>query len=990
MEKEQKHYYAFISHSSSDAKVAKWLCRQLEGYYIPIMIQKEYHAPKHLKPIFIYQKDLSGNILRDALGGELSDSQYLIVICSPAASKSYNVNKEVIHFLETGRGRKIIPFIVDGTPFASLQGDRENECFPPALVALKDSDLELRGIDLREEKKQRGSKKAAIVDIIATMLGVRYDTLWDRYRIRRIRQYCIAALLALLLCLTCLFVWDYYRPTYSYYADYVDQWGAPKGIIELDKEQQHRRHRMYRFEQHRVPFGEPGFYHTWRVTEVRYVNNRGVVFPHQHTEMLDRFPIQEISYNKQTGHVEKVTYRDEYGRIIIKHLLSDMGNKRAVKVDFASAHEQQGDGFISAYSNNLHLQTMMSLGQNVQNTMSSIKRYIYERNDEGYITAISYRKNNDDDIAISAACDADGVYGIQRTLDSLGRCVKLMYLDKDARPMSRRKGIASKEYQYNQYGQIAVTRNLDLNGNLVFNEQGWAKGECVYNEDGNCYMQKYYDVSDRLAKNLYGRAQEVFIYDNECNIVLANILDSNGNPCFDNYGYFQIATVYDKLGRIVCIRNLNSEGKLHCDNVTGTAYSYTTYDEKNRPVSLSYYGVDGQKACCRKGFARVEVTYDGYNISSRSYFDANGMLCLNREILVAKQTFEYDEQDYLIRLSNYNTNNELCVVYNGAVECRKYLPNGNIEEVYFLNEQEERFNNANGFNKMRMRYSNSGWVTETCYYDKDDHLCMNSQGFAIQRAEYEETENGMICKYSVYDTLDRPCMQNIMNVSKLVFIYDKHANLISQACFDTINQPCMTKDQLCSKCENQFDEYGHLIQSNYYNYVDGEYVPCRNYENLAIMRKKYDERGYLIESSSYDENDTPTFCIYGFSKFKAKYDDRGRCTEMRFYIEDSVLYNNAEGVAMTQWEYDDKGDCTKMLLYDDHEQLCNNIYGVAYSTYEYNIFRGIEKIYFYNKEHQLTTNTLPNFNCASVQYEYDAMGNVIAQYKYDEDGELIE
>ena len=50
---DQKHYYAFISHSSEDEKIAKWLCKQLEGYHIPTAIQKEYHAPKRLKPIFL-------------------------------------------------------------------------------------------------------------------------------------------------------------------------------------------------------------------------------------------------------------------------------------------------------------------------------------------------------------------------------------------------------------------------------------------------------------------------------------------------------------------------------------------------------------------------------------------------------------------------------------------------------------------------------------------------------------------------------------------------------------------------------------------------------------------------------------------------------------------------------------------------------------------------------------------------------------------------
>ena len=64
----QKHYYAFISHSTVDENVALWLRKELEGYHIPSAVQRDYHAPKRLRPIFIYQTDLAGTQLGDALG----------------------------------------------------------------------------------------------------------------------------------------------------------------------------------------------------------------------------------------------------------------------------------------------------------------------------------------------------------------------------------------------------------------------------------------------------------------------------------------------------------------------------------------------------------------------------------------------------------------------------------------------------------------------------------------------------------------------------------------------------------------------------------------------------------------------------------------------------------------------------------------------------------------------------------------------------------
>ena len=87
------HYYAFISYATTDSKWAKWLQHQLSYYHIPSSVRKsQIGIPKKLRPIFIYEYDLSGNRLHEALQQELQASKYLIVICSPAAAKSKYVN----------------------------------------------------------------------------------------------------------------------------------------------------------------------------------------------------------------------------------------------------------------------------------------------------------------------------------------------------------------------------------------------------------------------------------------------------------------------------------------------------------------------------------------------------------------------------------------------------------------------------------------------------------------------------------------------------------------------------------------------------------------------------------------------------------------------------------------------------------------------------------------------------------------------------------
>lgn len=137
-----KHYYAFISHDTDDEKAAFWLRDKLEQYHIPTSIQKEltleYKGIKKLKPCFVYQTDLAGGDLNKALGKELNDSQYLIIICSRKSAKSEYVNNEAKHFIESGQADRIIPYIIDGEPFADNEDD---ECFPPALRELTKGNL---------------------------------------------------------------------------------------------------------------------------------------------------------------------------------------------------------------------------------------------------------------------------------------------------------------------------------------------------------------------------------------------------------------------------------------------------------------------------------------------------------------------------------------------------------------------------------------------------------------------------------------------------------------------------------------------------------------------------------------------------------------------------------------------------------------------------------------------------------------------------------
>ena len=159
MKNETFKYYAFISYSHADKKIAKKLQRYLESYSLPTKLRKaEPGLPKKLHPVFIDESDLvATGTLKTALQANLEKSNYLIVVCSPYSAKSKYVNDEIEYFIKIGRLYKIIPFIVAGEPHS------------------KDASHELLGIDLTKF----GSREA-FLRIIATLLKLDLDNFISR------------------------------------------------------------------------------------------------------------------------------------------------------------------------------------------------------------------------------------------------------------------------------------------------------------------------------------------------------------------------------------------------------------------------------------------------------------------------------------------------------------------------------------------------------------------------------------------------------------------------------------------------------------------------------------------------------------------------------------------------------------------------------------------------------------------------------------------
>lgn len=196
---EDRRYWAFVSHSHADLRWAVWVQRSLERFTAPRGLAggaASSAPPIRLRPIFRDRDEfVAGGDLRGQTRRALERSRYLIVVCSPHATRSPWVNTEIEDFRALGGADRILAVIVDGEPNALAAGrPAEQECFPNALRGGPGTDgapaPEPIAADLRPG---RDGRRLALLKLAAALLEVDLDDLAHRDAHRRQQQLAVVA-----------------------------------------------------------------------------------------------------------------------------------------------------------------------------------------------------------------------------------------------------------------------------------------------------------------------------------------------------------------------------------------------------------------------------------------------------------------------------------------------------------------------------------------------------------------------------------------------------------------------------------------------------------------------------------------------------------------------------------------------------------------------------------------------------------------------------
>jgi YD repeat-containing protein len=864
-------YYAFISYNHRNSKQAKWIQEELENFKFPTTLKKEYGSriPDSLRPIFRDATDLNAGVLEENLKRELLDSRFLVVVCSPESAQSEWVNKEVDFFIQNGREDQIIPLIVAGKPDAA---DEKEQCFVPALRNLK---KEILGISIPE----LGAEKA-LVKVVAKMLSLKFDQLWQRHerqkrRARRIKRS-LASIMLLLLIGSGFFAWDYNREKISYYADFVDKWGVPTGIIPLTEEQVAHRQGSYRF------VSKQG-----KTRRVEYVNSHGLILEEnkKHSDYLIYgfyVPVNmKINYHED-GRVSNIAYFNERNARIFDLRFSKEGQNFLMEIKPRKKEWEKNFGELAE---------------------SKVRIYSVMRDSSGFISRMMYRNAQE-----YLVRDKKKSFGEAYTRNSRGQILSTVHLDKSGQQMkddlkyenvydslgyiqersSTRKDEEKRNrvqrYSYDSWGNRISARNYDDEGNPQYDEEGVFEKKYEYDDFGNLIKKASFDANKELICGKGRRFAYTLMDYNEKGLeIKKSVYGIDGEPAVAYEGWFTNSKAYDDKGRLVKTNYWDKDGKPFGIEGTDVSEERYEYDIDGNMISESFFDANGNLTE-KDGYASAKFEYDDKgNPIKLSYFDAQNAPATD----IAEIIIEYDEQSNETKSSAY--------FKDGRLTTWDYNEFGSLVKKSFHGAKGASTKNALGFAAIIYKYDQYGNISKECTYDENQNKILD-EGYACKSFEYDENGNAI------------------------------------RTVFEGTNGNAVKIKHGFSERRNEYDEKGNIIEEKYFDTNGNPVIIDYGY---ASVKKKYNKQNKLIEESYYDTTGNPIMNLFGAASAIRKFDDFGNLIEQAYFdTKGRLVIWKKTPCARELYEYDERNRLVK--------QSCHNA-GDSEMWYTVTTYEGSKK-----------------------------------------------
>lgn len=333
----------------------------------------------------------------------------------------------------------------------------------------------------------------------------------------------------------------------------------------------------------------------------------------------------------------------------------------------------------------------------------------------GRISSRSYFDSDNNPVV-----NADGIHKIELTYSPYGSLEKVQNFDVDGKPANSRYGFASHTISYDTQGRNVAEAFFDADNKPVMNGDysrivyaydastsrvnqtqfyddrdhlirtrhmtydpatgrvatvwevspagqlmpNTAKNHFTYNDLGFVISTKATDLNDRPIiaplsdKDLSVMAHEIrTVYDNAGNTHEQSIWDASSKPTATPDGTHRVVTEYDNRNRPVHMIRYRVDGTPIISNGGNDAETTLKYDNRGNITEMAAFDGHGKPKATLYGFHKITREYDRHNnLVSESYFDmAGNPFPVNPAVGFCRIEYEYDELGNQSRMYFYNT-----------------------------------------------------------------------------------------------------------------------------------------------------------------------------------------------------------------------------------------------------------------------------------------------------------------------------------------------
>lgn len=554
-----------------------------------------------------------------------------------------------------------------------------------------------------------------------------------------------------------------------------------------------------------------------------------------------------------------------------------------------------------------------------------------------------------------------GISSKKYKYNNFSQIIRVEYLNKKNKLAKNELGWAIAEVHFSNDGKTVIEHLFDVDGNRCMSLQGFSKQ--IVQAENQSISISYYDTNDDpcilWASNdlIGGFHKTIAILNKNGRISSIKYYNKEDKPCYNFYGEAIVNITFDENGKLISRESCDINGNLK--NISfGCAKFIITYDDISSSTynkTTTYLGPDNNPINTTLGFASITESYHNGYMISRNYYDANNIACSPQiNYHVHELRLKYDDDKNPCEISFWDANLQPAKNSLGFHKCLlKWNHQGHCEsmtcyltEEQFFNKQQtnegkhllKKCDNNFGYCTIQNRYDTNGRLTKTEFRDSEDNLvlntqlnaasieflyneigqviktsfsnqdeqpCINLDGYAILRQEYDKS---FLISSKYFDASDKPFAPEKIGAHEIRFGYNNADVMDTQSAYDENGVPTINTVMGCHIYKTELNNQGKIIKELWY---DTNKKPINTPLGMASIIYTYDDYGFITSVSAFNANNEPSVSTrignaqtigMGAATIKFEYDSEHRLKTQEFFdIKGRPMNNTISNIAKEEY-----------------------------------------------------------------------------------------